>query len=287
MTSGGYAAPRSLDEAVSLLAKNSDARILAGGHGLLVEPSRSRIAGSLLVDLRKIPGLAGIEREPSGGVKIGAMTTLSAIAADEVIRQAYPALAYAAQMTGDAQLRNRATIGGSIATVDPEADLPALALMLNATIHAVGPKGSRTLGADQWFAAGQSSGLGSGEVITAVELPAPDGRSGTAYQSQRNPATLSPLCGVAASVTLGADGAVAACRVVLSGASERPTRLHAVEKMLASTKPSETAVAAAAAAASEGAAMRGDLFASAEYRAHLARVLTGRALKLALERAGR
>src|SRR3954464_8923126 len=134
-SSAGYAAPTSLDDALWLLANNPDARVLARGHGLLVEPARRQIASALLVDLRKVPGLTGIQRDASGGVKIGAMTTLSAIAADAGLRKTYPAFALAADTTGDPQMRNRATLGGSLASSDPEADLPALALALDATLE--------------------------------------------------------------------------------------------------------------------------------------------------------
>src|SRR5262249_51955981 len=110
MTADGYVAPRSVDEAVALLAKNPQARLLAGGHNLLVEPGRRTLAGSLLVDLGRIPALAGIDRQSDGTVKIGAMTTLSQLAADKAIRAAWPALADAVGSLGDAQLRNRATV---------------------------------------------------------------------------------------------------------------------------------------------------------------------------------
>src|SRR3954454_267846 len=103
-SSAGYAAPTTLDDALWLLANTPDARVLAGGHGLLVEPGRSQIANSLLVDLRKVPGLTGIQADASGGVKIGAMTTLSAIAADAGLRKTYSTLAFAADATGDPQM---------------------------------------------------------------------------------------------------------------------------------------------------------------------------------------
>jgi len=285
MSSAGYAAPGSLDEAVALLAKNSDARVLAGGHGLLVEPGRSRVANSLLVDLRKVPGLAGIEADKSGGVKIGAMTTLAAIAADAGLLKTYPALALAAEMTGDPQMRNRATLGGSIASSDPEADLPAIALALDAAIQVTGPKGARSVKADDLF--GGKASLAAGDVITAVVLPAPAARTGTAYEVVRNPSTLGPICGVVATVTVGADGTVTASRVALAGAAERPTRLAGAEKAATGKKGGEAAAAAAGAAAGDGTTIRGDLFASADYRKHLTRVLTERAIKQAFDRAGR
>lgn len=283
MTGDGYAAPRSVDEAVALLAKNPGARVLAGGHNLLVEPGRRALAGALLVDLGRIDALAGIRPQKDGRLEIGAMTTLAAIAASDAIRAAYPAFAEAARSMGDAQMRNRATLGGSLASSDPEAALPALALALDATIQVTGPRGARTVGAAD---APPRMPLGSGEVITAVALPAPAPRSGVAYVSCANAATLHALCGIAASVTLAQDGTVSACRVAVTGATERPERLAGVEQALAGRAMSAEALAAAANAAGTGQAFRGDLFASADYRAHLARVLTGRALKQAIERAG-
>jgi aerobic carbon-monoxide dehydrogenase medium subunit len=283
-SSAGYATPASLDEAVRLLANTADARVLAGGHGLLIEPGRSRYANSLFVDLRKVPGLTGIQRDASGGVKIGAMTTLSAIAADAGLRKAHPALASAADATGDAQLRNRATVGGSLANSDPDADFPALALALDATIEIAGSKGARKAKADDFYG---GAPLQKGEVITALTLPAPAARTATAYAVSRNPTTLGPICGIVASVTLGGDGAVTASRVAITGAAERPTRLAGAEQAITGKKAGETTAAAAGAAAAAETAARGDLFASAEYRKHLIRVLTERAIKQAFEGAGR
>ena len=284
MTGDGYAAPRSVDEAVALLAKNPGARVLAGGHNLLVEPARHTIAGSLLVDLGRIDSLAGIERQKDGSLKIGAMTTLAAIAASDEIRKAYPALAEAARSMGDAQLRNRATLGGSLASADPEAALPALAMVLEGTVHVTGPKGARTIGADD---APPRKPLGGGEVMTALVLPAVAKGSGVAYEAFANAATLYAVCGIAASVTAGSDGTISACRVAVTGATDQPQRLTGVEQALAGKKAGTEAFAAAADAAGKGLTLRGDLFASAEYRAHLTKVLTRRALTRAFERAGR
>src|SRR5688572_28191292 len=123
MSSFGYAAPQTLSDAIALLTENSGARLLAGGHRLLVEPQRSRLAGSLLVDLRKIDGLSAVAAQPDGGVDVGPMTTLAVLAVNESVRKTRPALAEAARITEDAQIRNRATLGGSLAGADPEADV--------------------------------------------------------------------------------------------------------------------------------------------------------------------
>jgi aerobic carbon-monoxide dehydrogenase medium subunit len=275
-----YAAPRSLDEAVALLAKNQGARVLAGGHTLLLEPSRSQMRGALLVDLRLVPNLAGIS-DADGGLRIGAMTTLAEIIADARVRSSYDVLGEIAAHTGDVQSQNRATLGGNLASTDADNEFPAIAVLLAATIEMTGKK-ARTVDADD-FLSGKSA-LAGGEIITAINLPARLARTGVAYIAHRNPATRTPICGVGVGLALGDDGTVSSSRVVLVGAADRPTRLSNVEKQL--TRASVGDARRAAAGAGDGAAMRTDLFASADYRKHLTGVLTERALNQALERAG-
>jgi carbon-monoxide dehydrogenase medium subunit len=275
-----YAAPRSLDEAVTLLTTNQGARVLAGGHTLLLEPSRSQMRDALLVDLRLVPGLAGIS-DADGGLRIGAMTTLSDIAADSRVRNSYGVLADVAAHTGDVQSRNRATLGGNLAGTEADNEFPAVLVLLAATIEITGKK-ARTVAADD-FLAGKAA-LGAGEIITAVNLPARLQRTGISYMAHRNPATRTPICGVGVGVALAEDKTVTSSRVVLVGAADRPTRLANVEKQL--TKATVADARKAAAGAGEGATMRSDLFAAADYRKHLTGVLTERALNQALERAG-
>lgn len=280
MNAQGYAAPRSLDEAVGLLSKHPGARVLAGGHSLLVEPNRHAIAGSLLVDIGRIAGLSGIEAQKDGSLKIGAMTTLATIASDASLANACPALVEAARATGDAQLRNRATVAGSLIADDSEGPLPAVALVLAATLEVQGQGGARTLPIEQ---APPRGSLSPGDVVTAVRVPGAGPRSGVAYAQVKHPATLGAVCCVAASVTLGADGAITACRVAVSGATTRVERLAGVEKALAGQRPGEAAIGTAAEGAGAGLTFRDDLFGSRDYRAHLTRVLTTRAVNRALE----
>jgi carbon-monoxide dehydrogenase medium subunit len=275
-----YAAPRSLEEAVALLRKNAGALPLAGGHALLLEPNRSRVRDLLLVDLRHVPNLAGITAV-DGGLKIGAMTTLAEIAAHPTVRASYQVLAEVADTTGDAQLRNRATLGGSLAVASPENEFPAIALLLAATIDIAG-KGARTIHADDFFSG--KAVLGAGDIITAMTVPARIPRTGIAYVAHRNAATGAPVTAVGIGLAFGDDNTVTSTRAVLVGGTERPVRLTALEKQL--TKSRRDAVMTAAAAAADGISLRSDLFASADYRAHLTRVLAARALKQALERAG-
>jgi carbon-monoxide dehydrogenase medium subunit len=259
--------------------------VLAGGQQLLVEPSRSRLASTLLVDLQSITELAGIERQPDGSLKIGAMTTLAAIAGSSDIRAMWPVLADAARMSGDAQTRNRATIGGSLASPDPQADLPAVALALDASIEVVGSTGSRTIGSGDLVTGGGQAGLRSDEIITRVIVPGRRDRSGAAYEKFIHPATLGALCGIAACVVLGANESIADARVALTGATDRAVRLGAAERALSGQQPSDAVISAAASTTPDAGVYLDDHFASAEYRRHLARVLTARAVQRAVEQA--
>ena len=153
MSESAYAAPGKLEEIVGLLANNPGSHLLAGGQSLLVEPRRSQIAGSLLVDLRKVAGLSGIQSLGGGELRIGAMTTLGAIADSDLIRKACPVLADAAALVGDAQVRNRATIGGALGEADPGSDLAPVLLVLGSVFEITGRGGSRSIQAAEFFTA--------------------------------------------------------------------------------------------------------------------------------------
>ena len=285
MSAAGYAAPRSLDEAVGLLTNNPGSRVLAGGQRLLLEPARHRAADVLLVDLGRIPELAGIEHGSDGSVKIGAMTTLSAVAMDANLRSNFPALAEAARSMGDVQTRNRATMGGSVLSGDPESVLPAAVMAFGATLHLTSMGGTRTLSLAEMPTSLTARVLKPGEVITAVSLPATEKRTGSGSAIFQNPATLHAVCAVIAAVTLERNGAVATCRIALAGASDAPQRLQSVEAALSGQKPTSDNIAAACARSADGLTFRSDVSASADYRAHLTRVLVKRAVTRALERA--
>jgi carbon-monoxide dehydrogenase medium subunit len=273
MRAAGYTAPDSLSDAIAVLAGTPSARVLAGGSALLVGPSRAQAAASLLVDLRKIPGLASVE--PSDrGTTIGAMTTLRAMTSNEAVRRQYPALVEAALLTGDAQMRNRATVGGSLAAASGDADIAAVLIALGATVEITGSTGKRSVAVEDLL----SGSPARDEVLTSVTIPAAGAAASVAYQTQRNPATLTPLVGVAASVTLASNGSIAAVRIGLVGATAKATRLTGVEQALQGQTPSADAVKAAVAAAADGLDVRGDLFGSTRYRTHLVRVLTARAV---------
>jgi carbon-monoxide dehydrogenase medium subunit len=279
-----YLAPDSLDEAVALLGASTSSRALAGGHSLLLEPNRSRMTDAVLVDLRRISGLADIEVR-RGGVQIGAMTTLAAIANDKMIQDRYSALAEAAGAAGDAQVRNRATIGGNLADANPGADLPAALLALGAELEVRHPSGTRTQTADGLWVGPFENSLRQSEVITVVSLPPQPAQSGSAYEKISHPATLYAICGVAASVTLAPDGTIRACRCAVTGAATIPTTLAAVGQAAAGLTPDAETLATVAEQADRNLTFEGDRFASAEYRRNLTTVLTERALTRAVERA--
>lgn len=265
-----YQAPSTLDDA-SRLAAQPGAVVLAGGQSLITELKRGALRPSLVVDLRRIESLRS-----SGDDGWGAMVTL-----DELAPGAPSALTDALAAIRDPQVRNRATIGGSVALVHQGADLPAVALALGAVITITGPGGPRSIEAAEFV----SAPLAAGEIVTAVRIPAAPPRSGSAYEKLPNPGSGYAICGVAAAVTLSTDGTVEAAAVGLAGAGPTALALTATAAALVGGRGTEEEVAKAAASAADGLKFPSDLAAPADYRAHLTRVLTARALRRAIRRA--
>jgi len=280
-----YYRATSVADAVKALQKNKGARLLAGGHSLI--PSmKLRVANpSMLVDLGRIKSLSGIKAGKKE-VKIGAMTTHATVAASDDIKAACPILAEAAALIADPQVRNRGTIGGSIANADPAADYPTLTMALDATFTLTGPKGTRDIEANKFFKDLFTTALKRDELLTSVTVPAYGNMEGMggAYLKHRHPASSYAVVGVAAMVGL-IGGKVARAVVVVGGATENPKHAVAVESALAGMEPTAENIAAAADQMDIQATL-GDSYASAEYRAHLAKVMAKRALVLAVQRAG-
>ncbi len=275
-----YHRPASVEEAVELLGELEDARPLAGGHSLLPAMKLRLATPAALVDLGRIPGLAGIEQD-GDGVRIGALATHSEVAGSELVQRLCPALAEAASLIGDRQVRNRGTIGGSLAHADPGADYPTVVTALDATITAVGRSGSREIGAGDFFTGIFATALGPGELVTSVLVPAV---SGAAYVKHKHPASGYAVAAVAAAVAVD-GGTCSQARVVVGGVTGTPVEASAAAGKLVGAAPSADAIAAAAALVPSalGGAI-GDGYASGEYRAHLAGVLARRALTAAFER---
>ncbi|HLB54527.1 MAG TPA: xanthine dehydrogenase family protein subunit M [Gemmatimonadales bacterium] len=270
-----YLRPGVLEEAVGLLAKHgADARVLAGGHSLLPAMKLGLAQPKVLVDLGRIAELRAI-READGWIAIGAMATHDDIESSDLLKRACPLLPEVAGRIGDWQVRNRGTIGGSLAHADPAADWPAPILALEAELEAVGPGGRRTIAAKNFFVDLFQTALRPGEILRSVRVPVT--AKSVAYQKFAQKASGFAICGVAAVIEPNA------ARVAITGVGFRAYRASAVESRLRG-KLSAAAIASAAEQAARGVEPLADLHASAEYRAHLARVLTRRALERALSR---
>jgi aerobic carbon-monoxide dehydrogenase medium subunit len=268
-----YVAPASLEEALQALQEGGeDAKLLAGGHSLLPLMKLRLAAPSLLVDLRRVPDLSGIRRE-NGAFAIGAMTVHHAIASEPGLGLA----AKAASTIADQQVRNRGTIGGSLAHGDPASDLPAIMLAVEGSVHVRGPSGERDIAAAELFQDYLTTAVADDEVITDVRIPAMDGY-GFGYQKFNRRAEDWAMVAVGALVKRGADGSCEDVRVGLTHMGNVPLRATAVEDALRGGALDEAAIAGAAEQAAEGTEPPADLNASADYKRHLARVLTKRAL---------
>jgi carbon-monoxide dehydrogenase medium subunit len=278
-----YAAPESLDEAIALLEKNSDAKILAGGHSLLPLMKLRLASPELLVDLRRVPGLDAIT-ENGGIIRIGGMVTHATIESSDLLAQKIPLLPTVASEIGDPQVRNRGTIGGSLAHADPAADLPAAALALDVQLVAQGPGGERVVEASAFFVDLLETALEPHEVLTEVRVPIPGAGSGSAYAKFPNPASHYAVVGVAARIDIE-GGAVREARIAVTGAADVAYRSTAAEERLQGSNGDATAIAEAAGLAVDGQEMLDDLSASAVYRAHLVSVHAQRAMERAMERA--
>ena len=280
-----YHSPSSLDEAITLLGQlGDDAKVLAGGHSLVPLMKLRLAAPAYLVDITKVPGLRGIHQS-GNSLEIGALTTHYEIESSQVVREVLPVLADTAKLIGDVQVRNRGTIGGALAHADPAADYPAPILALNAELIVVGPSGQRTIKATDFFVDLLTTALQTGEIISSVRVPIPSAGTGASYQKFPHPASRYAIAGVAAVVRLNDDGSVASAAIGVTGAGTKAIRATAAETQLVGKKLDDSVVAAAGASAAEAIEPVGDIHASEEYRRHLVREFTARALRAAAAQA--
>jgi carbon-monoxide dehydrogenase medium subunit len=278
-----YHRPSTVEEAVELLAEFEDARPLAGGHSLLPAMKLRFSIPASLVDLAGIQALRGI-MDGDTGLAIGATTTHAEIASSEPVRTSCRALAEAAAIIGDRQVRNRGTIGGSLAHADPGADEPTAVTALGAAIEVQGTDGRRTIPSAEFFTGLFSTALDPGELVTAVRIPWPAAGTGSAYVKHKHPASGYAVVGVAAVATVE-GGSCTAARLVVGGVTGAPVDVP-VDALVGTPGSPEDVAAAASAVPGAVTHVLGDTYASAEYRTHLATVLARRALATALERAG-
>jgi carbon-monoxide dehydrogenase medium subunit len=239
-----------------------------------------------LVDLNRIKGLAGIEQTAGGGIRIGAMTRQRAAERSPLVSQRAPLLAEAMPWIAHPQIRNRGTIGGSLAHADPAAELPAVMLALEARFVVRSRRGERVVPAAEFFTGILSTALGPDELLTAIELPAPVARSGSAFLEVARRHGDYALVGVAARIELDPDGTCRDARVTLLSVADTPVLATQAGRSLAGRVLDAAAIDHAARAAVQEIDPASDLHASAAYRRHLAAVLVGRALRLAARRAG-
>jgi carbon-monoxide dehydrogenase medium subunit len=272
-----YVRPSSLAEAVQALAGGGDdAKVIAGGQSLM-PLLRLRLAfPDLLVDIGGLGELTGV-RDAGDALVIGAMTTMYSLIRDPVIREHAGLIAAAAATVADPAVRHRATIGGALAHADPAGDLPAVICAFDATLVATGPEGEREIAPADYFVDYLTTALGPDEILTAIRVPKLGPGWGYHYEKFQPTAQAWAIVGVAA-LARRDNGHVAEARVGLTNMGAVPVRARAAEAAAAGAEVSRQALAAAAANADEGTNPPSDLRAAADYRRHLARVLTGRAL---------
>jgi len=274
-----------VEEAIALLQQHGDeAKILAGGQSLIPTMKLRLAQPGVLVDLGRITGLSYIRQE-NGAVAIGAMTTYTALGRSDLLRQHFAILPDALSVLADRQVRNRGTLGGSMAHADPAADMTAVVLALKGTIVAQGPGGTRTIAADDFFVETFATALQPDEIITEIRLPVPPAHTGSAYLKLENNASHYAIVGCAAVIMFGADGTCSSASIAITGASTKPTRARAVEAALASKKLDETTLAETASHAADGLELLGDIHGSQAYRGQMCTIMTRRAIMKAAGRA--
>jgi carbon-monoxide dehydrogenase medium subunit len=281
----GYFAAHSVEEACALLTTyGDDAKLLAGGHSLIPAMKLRLAAPKYLIDLGTVPGLHGIRLE-GDSVTIGALTVHADIAASDLVRQHVPGLAEAASLIGDVQVRNRGTIGGSVAHNDPAADLPVILLALHATFVLVSPAGSRMVAAADFFVDFFTTALAANEVLTEIRVPLPASGAGTAYAKLGHPASGYVVVSAGVLINRQSSGQCASACIAIGGLGGGPKRAAATEAALQGQVLTPEVIAAAAARAAEGTDPDGDAYASAAYKRHVAGVYARQAMAAAVRRA--
>jgi aerobic carbon-monoxide dehydrogenase medium subunit len=281
----GYVAAHSVEEALQLLTKHGeDAKLLAGGHSLIPAMKLRLASPRTLIDLGTVAGLRGV-RMDGNTLAIGALTVHTDVASAELVQKHLPGLADAASVIGDLQVRNRGTIGGSIAHADPGADFPVILTALNASFVLQSTSGNRTVAADDFFIDFYTTAMNANEVLTEIRVPLPTSGSGTAYVKLPHPASGYVVVSAGVLITRQASGSCSLARVALGGLGSGPIRAVVTETELRGKLLTPEVIAAAAAKAAEETDPEGDTYASAEYKRHVATVYARRAIEAAVRRA--
>jgi len=281
-----YARPETLEEAVSLLGKNPEAKILAGGHSLIPMMRFRMATPAVLIDINRLQGLSYI-KEDGDWLEIGAMTRESELERSDLVRESYALLADTARVVADPLVRNLATIGGNLAHADPANDHPATMLAYGAEVTVTGPKGERTIPIGELFVDTFTTALVHDEILTAIRIPrvAPPLRSGGAYFKLERKVGDFATAAVAAQVVLDGDGKVVSAGIGLTNVGLTAIKASAAEDALRGAELDDEAIREAARLAAEAAEPIADHRGSEEYKRHLVRTLANRALKKARARA--
>jgi carbon-monoxide dehydrogenase medium subunit len=281
----GYVAARSVEEALQLMAKHGeDGKLLAGGHSLIPAMKLRLQSPQILIDLGTVPGLRGVHAEGNQLV-IGALTVHADLARSDLIGKHVSGLADAASVIGDMQVRNRGTIGGSVAHADPAADLPVILTALNASFIVQSSSGQRAIAADNFFTDFYTTAMSANEILTEIRVPIPAPGPGTAYAKLPHPASGYVVVSAGVLITRQRSGACVAARVSMGGLGSGPIRAIATEMELQGKPLTPQLIAAAAAKAAEETDPVEDSYAGADYKRHVATVYARKAIEAAVERA--
>lgn len=275
-----YAAPATLEEALQLLASNADgAKLIAGGQSLVPVLNLRLASPSLLIDLNRVTGLAGISYDADGSLSVGAMTRHRKLELDKEVRRSHPLLAEAARHIAHVQIRNRGTIGGSLCHADPAAEWPAVCVACDAEMTIAGPSGRRLVRAEDFSLGVYSTALAEGEILASIRFPAwPAARRWAFEEVSRRHGDFA-IAGVCCLADFDERGHCTDARVVVFGAGDRPTLVPEAAAVLSGASLGESAIADAGRLATEAVETRSDHHASDEYRSELVEVLTRRALR--------
>jgi aerobic carbon-monoxide dehydrogenase medium subunit len=281
-----YHAPSSIGEATKLLATlGDDAKVLSGGQSLIPLMKLRLASPRHVVDINGIPGLAYI-READGFLRIGGLTREADLEESEIVRTRYPLLLDTCQVIADPVVRNLATLGGNLAHGDPANDHPATMLAYGAEVLAAGSRGERRIPIASFFTGPFTTALSADEIVVEIRIPTPPPRSGGAYLKLERKVGDFATAAVAAQITLGSTGVCEQVGIGLTNVGPTPIRPGNAEAALKGKRPDENAIKEAARLAAEASRPSADLRGPAEYKKDLVRVLTARALRIAIERAG-
>jgi aerobic carbon-monoxide dehydrogenase medium subunit len=279
-----YHTPGSVQEALGLLGKLDDAKILAGGHSLVPMMKLRLAQPKHLIDLRKVPGLNTI-KEDGAMIAIGAMTTHWEVESSKLLQAKCAVVSDTAKIIGDPAVRNKGTIGGSLAHADPAADMPATVIALGAEVVCQGGKGKRTVKVDDWFQGLMATALGEDELLVEIRVPVLAAGTGSAYMKFAHPASRFAIVGAAAVITVDKQGTCTKAGVGITGAGTKAVRAKGVEAGLVGKRLDAATIEAAAQKAADGVDVQADLQGSVEYKSHLCRVFARRAVEAALKKA--